>query len=178
MERPGASHASRRPARAAAALIVTAAALGAAIILAVYEPTREPELVVRSPSGFVLARLPISDGLFSHVFLHSFHLTPVEERFRIEAKGLFGARIRLYELRYQSLGVGMPEDAEGGYRLEDGFFVLKMDRSFDSIPVLVSILPGHGIIADGAYLPFRNWAAPEGALRLSARMAIIFRPRR
>jgi len=168
----------RRPLRAAAALLTAVLLIGAAIASLFFKPVREPELLVRSTNGALVERIPVPDGLFSHVFLHSIHLTPVEESFRIEAQGGSRARIRLYKLQYQSLGVGMPADAEGGYHLENGFFVLDMDRSFDSIPVLVSIVPGHGITVDGVYLPFRNWTAPEQALLLSARMAIVFRPRR
>ncbi|HRY55262.1 MAG TPA: DUF1850 domain-containing protein [Spirochaetia bacterium] len=133
---------------------------------------REPALLIRDGRGRAAAEIRLEDGRFSHVFLHSFHLTPVEERFVIERAGPFRARLRLYELRYRSSGVGMPEDAEGGYRLEEGYFVLSMDRSFDSIPVLVSIVPGHGIVAGDIYSPFRNWAGPEEGLRLSARMVL------
>ena len=176
-QRPANRGAKAHVARAVVAL-VAAAALAVAGALAFFEPVREPELVLRDSRGHTLGKIRLPDGHFSHVFVHSFHLTPVEERFMIEPKGLSGARMRLYELRYQSPGVGMPADAEGGYRLENGFFVLSMDRVFDTIPVLVSIVPGHGIVAGGSLRPFRDWAAPEEALRLSARMAIVFRPRR
>jgi hypothetical protein len=162
---------TRRGGKVAAALAVAAALVAAFIALPL-----EPELLVRDFRGAPLAAIRLPDGRFSHVFVHSFHLSPVEERFKVERKGLLGARLRLYELSYQSSGVGMPADAEGGYRLEKGFFVLTMDRTFDSIPILVSILPGHGIEAGGVYLPFRNWVAPEGGIRLSARMAIALRP--
>lgn len=162
----------QRRARRAAAALIAAAALSAAFLAL----PREPELLVRDSRGARLAAMRLPDGRFSHVFRHSVHLTPVEERFRIEREGIFVVRLRLYELRYQSSGVGMPADAEGGYRLEGGFFVLSMDRAFDSIPILVSIVPGHGIVAEGMYLPFRNWVAPEGGIRLSARMAIALRP--
>lgn len=153
-------------------------AIAVAIAAALFALPREPRLVIRDSRGGLLAEFRLPDGRFSQVFLHSFHLTPVEERFEVEPVGRFGARIRLKELRYQSPGVGMPSDAEGGYRLENGFFVLSMDRVFDSIPILISILPGHGIVAEGAYLPFRNWAGPEDGIRLSARMAIVLRLRR
>jgi hypothetical protein len=175
--RPSEGGAKKRLARAAVAL-AAAAALAVAGVLVFYEPVREPELVVRDSSGALRGRLRVPDGRFSHVFLHSFHLTPVEERFRIEATGRWSARFRLYELSYQSSGVGMPADAEGGYRLENGFFVLTMDRTFDSIPVLVSIVPGHGIMTGDAYWPFRNWADPEAGLELTARMVLSFRLRR
>ena len=161
-----------RAARALAAAFLAAATAAAAFLFL----PREPELVVRDSRGAVLAELRLPDGRFSHVFTHSFHLTPVEERFSVEREGLLGARMRLYELRYQSLGVGMPADAELGYRLEDGVFVLRMDRVFEEIPILVSIVPGHGIVIGDCYQPFRNWAAPKDGIRLSARMTISLRP--
>jgi hypothetical protein len=128
------------------------------------------ELVISRPDGTELAVLPLPDGGFDHTFVHSFHLTPVRERFRAEADGKGGAILRLYELRYQSAGVGMPEGEELGYRLESGVFILKMDRSFVSIPLRVSILEGHGVEVDGRFRPFTDWAAPEEALVLSGRM--------
>ena len=130
-------------------------------------------LSVRDPRGRELAAVDLPDGRFSHVFIHSFHLTPVEERIELVPGGF-----RLYELRYESCGVGMPADAEGGYRLEDGVFVLDMDRRFKKIPIMVSVLPGHGIIAGDAYLPFRNWARPEDTLVLQPRTKTTLRFRR
>ncbi len=172
---PGAR--ARAPARSRRALAAAALSLAAAApTAAFFMLPREPALVVADARGREIARVPVPDGRFSLVFTHSFHLTPVEERYAIERTGTRSASMRLYELRYQSSGVGMPADAEGGYRLEDGFFVLSMDRVLREIPILVSIVPGHGIVAGGTYLPFRNWAAPEGGIRLSARMSIAVRP--
>lgn len=94
-----------------------------------------------------------------------------------EAEG-GGARLRLYELRYQSSGVGMPEDAELGYRLEDGFFVLAMDRSFETIPLRVSVVDGHGVRIEGRFWPFTKWAPKEGALVLSGEYKRAIRIRR
>jgi hypothetical protein len=96
----------------------------------------------------------------------------------VESDGKGGAALRLYELRYQSSGVGMPEDAELGYRLENGVFILKMDRSFASIPLRVSIVEGHGVTVGDTFRPFTEWAAPEGALILSGRIREAIRFRR
>jgi hypothetical protein len=104
------------------------------------------------------------------VFVHSFHLTPVRERFRVEAGERGAGSLRLYELRYQSPGVGMPEGVELGYRLENGVFILNMDRSFASIPLRVSTVKGHGVAIGGRFRPFTEWAAPEEALVLSGRI--------
>jgi hypothetical protein len=158
-----------------AALLIAAAA-GAAALL--YRLDEEALLVVSSAEGRVLAELALPDGRFDYVFTHSLHLTPVRERYRVEAGGGGKARLRLYELRYQSAGAGMPEDAELGYRLEDGVFVLAMDRSFERIPLLVSIVEGHGVEIGGALRPFTEWAAPKRGLILSGKIVKVLRPRR
>jgi hypothetical protein len=147
--------------------ILLAALVASAALHAAGEPSW---LVVSRPDGEELAALELRDGRFEHVFVHSFHLTPVRERFRVERGEEGGAVLRLYELRYQSSGVGMPEGPELGYRLEDGVFIVDMDRSFASIPLRVSIVEGHGVTVEGVYRPFTEWAAPEKGLVLTGRM--------
>jgi hypothetical protein len=125
----------------------------------------ERQLVVSDGAGRKLAVLDLPDGRFSHVFRHSFHLTPVEERMEVEGDGT----IRLFELRYESCGVGMPTEVEEGFRLEDGVFVLSMSREFKSIPVMISPLPGHGVVVDGVFHPFTDWAQAGQQLVLTGR---------
>ena len=162
----------RRTATVAAAAI--ASGLGAVAILA-FAFRLEPELLLKDGAGRILACIPLPDARFDHVFIHSFHLTPVEERFIVESSGFLGARLRLYELRYESLGVGMPDDAELGFRLENGKFILAMDRRFDRIPIMVSIVAGHGIVAGGTFHPFTEWVPPEGRIALEGRLVPVFR---
>ncbi|HET7839621.1 MAG TPA: DUF1850 domain-containing protein [Rectinemataceae bacterium] len=152
-----------------AALALAVPGLAAFLVLAHPRLVPLPELLVSEPGGRLLAAIELPDGRFDHVFVHSVHRSEVVERFAIEASGRGRATLRLYELRYENQGVGMPSDAEGGYRLEDGRFVLSMDRRFEKIPIFVSVLPGHGLLANGAYLPFRNWARPETLIVLSAK---------
>lgn len=141
------------------------------------EPAREPELVLTDAGGSTLATLPVRDGRFDHVFIHSVHKTPVVERFRVEPTG--GApRLHLYELRYQSQGVGMPTDAEGGFRLEGDTFVLTMDRTFDRLPLMVSPVEGHGLVIQGAFIPFVRYQPPGRRITLSARTSRPIRLRR
>jgi hypothetical protein len=164
----------KRIARAGMAAAVAAAVVAAIAVLFLCLRV-ETRLLVSDGEGRRLATLVLPDGRFDHVFIHSFHLTPVEERFRIERAGLFRARLRLFELRYESLGVGMPEDAEGGFRLEDGKFVLQMDRSFDRIPILVSIVPGHGIVTAAGFRPFAEWTRLAGRITLEGSFALAWR---
>ena len=159
-------------------MLAVAVCAAAAVAVLAFSFRMEPTLDLRDGKGKLVAELNLPHGRFEHVFIHSFHLTPVEERFVLVRKGLFRASLRLYELRYESLGVGMPEDAELGYRLENGKFVLTMDRSFDRIPIMVSIVPGHGVVVDGVFHAFDNWIPREGRVTLEGRFVPVFRFRR
>jgi hypothetical protein len=55
-------------------------------------------------------------------------------------------RFILKEVRYSSLGVGMPFTDEGGiFTNENGQFVLRFDRTLQAIPIRVSPIPDHAI---------------------------------
>ncbi len=124
-------------------------------------------LVISDRESHVLAEVPLERGRFDHVFMHSAHLTPVVERFRV-AVGPDGIPVmHLFELEYQSSGVGMPSDAEYGYRLIDGKFLLAMSREFAVIPLMVSIVPGHGVVMDGTLLAFTDLVPQETMLFLA-----------
>ena len=111
----------------------------------------------------VLAELSLpSDGEFIVTYVHSIHKRPVFEYYRAE-KG----QLHLYELRYDTSSTGMPSDSEGGYRLENGFFVLSMNRWFPVLPLFVSPIPGHGVIIRGHLYRFTEWAPEEELLELS-----------
>jgi len=157
-------------------------ALGSLLVLVLLlawrlEWVREPELLLAAGDQAPLAAIPLRDGRFEHVFTHSVHKTPVRELFSVEAEGN-KTTLHLYELRYQSQGVGMPAGAEGGYRLEGDTFVLAMDRSFPELPIMVSPVAGHGIVAGGAFLPFTQYQPSGRRIVLSARMIRHIRLRR
>lgn len=110
-----------------------------------------------------VAELPLPlQGNFIVTYVHSIHKRPVYEYYRAN-KGM----LQLYELRYDTTSTGMPSDAEGGFRLEDGFFVLTMDRKFPALPLFVSPIPGHGVIIEGHLYLFTEWVREETALELS-----------
>jgi hypothetical protein len=154
-------------------LVLTATAMAAASALAFFlffiEPERLAVLDIRSSDGRILGEIELPDGRFDHVFIHSIHLTPVVECFRMEKGGPGRATLHLFELQYQSSGVGMPSDAEDGYRLENGVFILAMNRDFQAIPVMVSIVAGHGISAGGIFYPFSATAKAEDRILLTGR---------
>lgn len=122
------------------------------------------ELVLSSPTGKILGVLYLPHGRFIHRYIHSVHKSPVDEYFEVR-----DSTLHLYELRYDQTSVGMPSDAEGGYRLENGRFILAMDRSFSRISLMVSPLPGHGIVVDGRFFPFTLWVHREDPIILTAR---------
>lgn len=128
-------------------------------------------LVVSERESRVIAEIPLQNGRFDHVFVHSFHLTPVVERFRVIADKDGKPILHLFELEYESSGVGMPSDAEGGYHLVDGKFILDMSRDFAVIPVMVSIVAGHGIVVDDRFYAFTDWVPQETQLFLAAKAA-------
>ncbi len=119
----------------------------------------------------VVAEIPLNDGRFDYVYVHSIHLTPVVERFKVLPDAAGAPMLHLFELVYESYGVGMPSDTENGFRLEDGKFILDMSRDFPVIPTMVSTVEGHGIVADGQFHPFTEWAPQEALLFLSAKAA-------
>jgi len=144
--------------------------LGLALLLAWrLQWVREPELLLSVGDRAPVASFPLAHGRFEHVFTHSVHKTPVREFFTVEARGE-KLVLHLYELRYQSQGVGMPADAEGGYRLEGDTFVLAMDRSFQELPIMVSPVAGHGLVTGGSFTPFTKYQQSGQRLVLSARM--------
>jgi len=129
------------------------------------------ELTVSDRSGVVLASIPLAGGRFDLMYVHSFHLTPVVERYVVQENSGGEPVLHLFELEYESCGVGMPTEPEQGYRLVDGKFELSMDRTFAVIPLMISIVAGHGLGVDGKYLPFTTWLPPESMLILAARKA-------
>jgi len=128
-------------------------------------------LVISDRESKVIAEIPLQHGRFDHVFVHSFHLTPVVERFDVVLSPDGMPILHLFELVYESSGTGMPSDAENGYHLVDGKFILDMSRDFALIPLMVSIVAGHGIVADGHFFPFSAWVPQETPLFLTAQRA-------
>lgn len=126
---------------------------------------RTPTLTIRNARGRVLARLACEDGTFVHRYVHSVHLSDVDEEYSIEPDG----SLRLTATRFDTLGVGIPYDAEGGFSQEGDRFVLRMDRRYRSLPVRVSPLPGHMILTGGREYPLARWIAPGDLAILEAR---------
>lgn len=125
-----------------------------------------PAVQILDAEGARLATIALDDGRFVHRYIHSIHGTQVDEEFLVE-----GDSLELVRLRYDTYGIGMPSDAGDGFRLEDGRFVLDLHRSFKRLDIRVSHLPGHGIVANGIFLPFTTWAEVEDVVVLKAGIA-------
>lgn len=125
---------------------------------------RFPVLILRNERGKTVARLLCEDGKFVHRYVHSVHLSDVDEEYRIEPDGT----LRLLATRFDTLGVGIPYDAENGFTLLDGRFELKMDRCYRSLPIRMSPMPGHVILIGGRTYPLADWFVPGDLVVISA----------
>ena len=128
-------------------------------------------LTITDRESRVIAEIPLGNGRFDHVFVHSIHLTPVVERFRVIVNSEGAPILHLFELDYESCGMGMPSDVEDGFHLVDGKFILDMSRDFAVIPLMVSTVEGHGVVADGHFYAFTDWVPQETLLFLAAKAA-------
>ncbi|MCX7023774.1 MAG: DUF1850 domain-containing protein [Spirochaetes bacterium] len=123
-----------------------------------------PAIVLSDAYGLPRAILPLPDGVFTHVFTHSVHLSRVDESFRVGND----TRLRLFETRFDNYGVGIPTDEGEGFREEGGRFVLDISRTFDRLPVRVSHLPGDGVVVGGSQRDFTEWFASGDLVVISA----------
>jgi hypothetical protein len=143
--------------------VVVLAALG----LAAYAGgPRVPTLVLRDEVGNVKARIECPEGRFVHRYVHSIHRSDVDEEYEIEQDGT----LHLTATRFDTLGVGIPYDAGKGFSQEGGRFVLRLDRSFRSLPIRVSPLAGHLVIVGDKKYPFTEWFAPEDLVVVEAKL--------
>jgi hypothetical protein len=127
------------------------------------------ELLITDRNSRIVAEIPLKDNRFDHVYVHSIHLTPVVERFKVMPDSAGKPLLHLFELVYESCGVGMPSDTENGFHLVDGKFILDMARDFAVIPLMVSTVEGHGVVANDHFYPFTDWVPQETLLFLTAK---------
>ncbi len=132
-----------------------------------------PSLVLFDNEGRKLAELPLGQEGFIHRYIHSIHMTPVDEEYVVAGKAL-----ELVRLRYDSYGVGMPSDGGEAFRIENNRFVVDMRRTFTRLDIMVSHLPGHGLSIDGKFYPFIEWVPAESMITLKAGKKILIFSRR
>jgi hypothetical protein len=127
--------------------------------------TREKVLVLQDVKRGLEHRIAAPERVFTLGFIHSVHRTPVYEVIHI----LKDNTLMLKEVRYSSLGVGMPFDYEGGtFENIDGEFILRFQREFESINISVSPIPEHTITVGGKTYLLVDFTTPGGLLTISA----------
>jgi len=105
------------------------------------------------------------DRMFTLSFIHSVHHTPVHEVIHIRDDNT----LVLKEVRYKSLGVGMPYDYENGtLEIIDGEFILKFERKFETIDMKISPIPEHMITIGQETYPLLKFTKPGGILKIKA----------
>ncbi|GAB1432125.1 hypothetical protein MASR2M29_07500 [Spirochaetota bacterium] len=131
--------------------------------LAVWTGPR-PALRVYDESGGLLATIACPEGFFIS-YIHSIHLTPVDEEFVVEDGGI----LRLVRMQFNQLSTGMPYDGDDGFSVENGRFTVYPNRVLKEIQLRVSPVPGHAIrLEDKAYYKLTGWAKMGGLLILRA----------
>ena len=82
----------------------------------------------------------LSDKKFSLGYTHSVMKTEAEEFFIVGEKN----SIELVRTEYKSYGVGLPFlPEEGNFKIENGKFILDINRKFKTIPMVISPLGKH-----------------------------------
>lgn len=109
--------------------------------------------------------LKVPEGNFTFSYVHSVHRTPVDEIFTVSDDN----KLIMEEVRFQSLGVGMPFTNEGGtFSIEDGKFILKFNREFTELHFRVSSIPQHNIKIGDKIYPLLIFTEPEQQIRIHA----------
>jgi len=122
-----------------------------------------PALRVRDEVGRVVATVAVPDG-FVLSYVHSIHLTPVDESFSIGEDG----ELRLERMLFDQLSTGMPSDEADGFSLVGGRFAVYPDRRLRRLELRVSPVPGHELRVGGRVRRLADWAAPGGLLVLES----------
>lgn len=134
-------------------------------VLAGYSIEREKVLLFTGERGEKEIIIAVPNRVFTLKYIHSVHHTPVYESFYVCDDNTLVLR----ELRFSSLGVGMPYSREGGtFETIDGEYVLRFERMFQAINMIVSPIPEHIIIVGERDYPLLNFTRPEGPLEIRA----------
>lgn len=124
---------------------------------------QRPALRVYDESRRLLATLACSEGFYIS-YIHSIHLTPVDEEFIIGDEG----KLRLVRMQFNQLSTGMPYDGDEGFSVENGRFTVYPNRDFKEILLRVSPVPGHAIRLKNANYKLTKWTKAGGLLILKA----------
>ena len=140
--------------------------------LAARLPGRGRVLSLTDVTGREVAVIPLPDREFTLTYVHSVHRSPVYEKYETDER----LNLVLRETKFDALGVGMPYDAaEGELENRDGEFRLTgLARTYEYINIMVTAVPGQGIVVAGAEYPLQQFAVPGSAVTLRARRTGLF----
>lgn len=127
--------------------------------------------------------IPLEEPSFVLGYTHSVLLTPAEEYFSVQED----CSLLLQKTVYESFGVGLPyfQEEDQDFIIEDGKFILYLEREFEEINMVISPIPDHWIgVGDDRYA-LVDLATEEGAririhiedrhvLRLGERIVHVF----
>lgn len=101
-------------------------------------------------------------------YIHSIHLTPIEELYRINDKNIV-----LFEMHYDTYSVGMPSELNEGevFEQKDGKFVISnMNRIFSNIDLRIGqIISNHTFIIDNEEIELDKITTPGSWIRFEVR---------
>ncbi|TNE40701.1 MAG: DUF1850 domain-containing protein [Alphaproteobacteria bacterium] len=110
-------------------------------------------------------KLPDGENDFSLFFIHSVSKTEVEDQYRVNGPHI----IQTAEL-FIAHGAGLPslkdEVGEQSWTLENGQFVLKMDRPIDKLVLRVNPDYRNRLVFDGTDLDITQWGRRALLIRL------------
>lgn len=97
-------------------------------------------LVIKNKTDNKIIEYPLKDKKFSLGYTHSVMKTEAEEFFIAEKD----KKIKLVRTEYKSYGVGLPFlQEEGKMVIENGKFILEMNREFKDISMVISPIGKH-----------------------------------
>lgn len=144
------------------------------MLLIIFLPLFTYFVIADGQSGTILYKTPIeAEDQFAIKFIHSTHLTPVEEIYRVD-KDL---NIQLFELHFDSYGVGMESSLNEGELLElrDGKIIIKnMNRIFPYIDLRVGqVIANHTITIDNFNVELSNITSTGSQIRIQVKKLSI-----
>ena len=118
--------------------------------------------------------LLLPDQSFILGYTHSVLLTPAEEYFVIGKDN----KLLLQKTIYESFGVGLPylQENDWDFEIDNGKFILYVNREFKEINMVISAIPNHWIgIGDDRFNLVDIIASPEDKIKIFAKEAWIFK---
>lgn len=139
------------------------------IAILIFIPFKQALLIEHSHNEEMLAYIPLTkDHTFKIKYTHSIHLSDVVESYDVTEQ----QEIRLYEMMYEDLAIGMPENAGEGESFEhkNGKYYLKnMNRIFPFFHLRVGqVRANHTLIYNGEPFMFSSFVEPGTVVRVRA----------